>query len=328
MRTVTCQCVYSWYYTPSLNMWALASGGNAAVQMSGAAYGSFRVPSSSNIMAGRWVFGSAYVAKSSRIYIMGGVYGLTNRRLNDIWMFDTASNTSAWIGGTQSIVSNNPGNFPAVTGIQGGALGLYNRGVSGASTWTDPSGGLWYGFGAAENGGVNDLWWMPSPAPVVTVELTVFSSLETLRSPLLALSRVGTNNVSLGWPRAFTQDLNFSIISETGTVGSNFTVRIVQLGPRSITNWSVLASGSGGYSSIFTDASSPVALAVQLPASAALGAVSLVLTIPGGATVVPAPLAATVQWVLEARLSRTPSSSGQKTVLRLLLPSSLSQLHS
>src|SRR4051794_24381594 len=62
---------------------------------------------------------------------------------------------------------------------------------------------------------VADLWYIPSPSPVLTVDLSPTSPGSNLFSPTFS-TRVGVNNVSLPWQRMV--ELNFSIVSASGYV--------------------------------------------------------------------------------------------------------------
>jgi hypothetical protein len=86
----------------------------------------------------------------------------------------------------------------------------------------------WFGFGSTVSDICSDLFWMPSPSPVLTVLLTPTSG-SILPASVFALASAGQNNVTLGRRFAFTQDLNFTVLAEDGTLSSSFTIRIVQV---------------------------------------------------------------------------------------------------
>jgi hypothetical protein len=139
----------------------------------------------------------------------------------------------------------------------------------------------------------SDLWLILSPAAVVTVETSIAVA-ATFVSPLAALTRLGTNNISLGTIGGFSQDLNFSVVSESGLQGAAFTIRIVQAAARNSTGFSVNVSGPDGFSATVIQQNSAADRSITLPASAAGGSVSLLISLTGGATVLPAILGPTI----------------------------------
>src|SRR4051812_21947923 len=57
----------------------------------------------------------------------------------------------------------------------------------------------------------SDLWYLPSASPAVSIDLGLVQG-GSVSSPLAALARLGTNNVTLSFMAGFTQDLNFTIV--------------------------------------------------------------------------------------------------------------------
>jgi hypothetical protein len=147
----------------------------------------------------------------------------------------------------------------------------------------------------------NDWWYMPSPAPVVTAELTP-AGFSTIVSPILTTIRNGTNNITMGWVNGGVMDLNFSITAEDGfSVSQLFTFRIVQDGPRTVKNWTAIVSAAGSSVTI-SDASSTA----SLPFTAAFATASITFTLSNGVTVLPTSIGPVV---LGGRGSTTYSSS-------------------
>jgi hypothetical protein len=66
-------CRFSWFYTPSLNLWALVTGGPTKLAFTFSNYGVFRVPSASNIMPARQAHGMAIDRIASKIYFVAGL---------------------------------------------------------------------------------------------------------------------------------------------------------------------------------------------------------------------------------------------------------------
>jgi hypothetical protein len=130
---------------------------------------------------------------------------------------------------------------------------------------------------------------MPSPAPTVTLVLTPGTA-SSIVALLAAPTRLGTNNVTLGWPLGGTQDLAFSIVAENGVSSPTFTVRIVLAAPRSGKSWTLIVSPPGMVPMTLTDASIASAGIIRLPALLAFANVPLALTISPGATVSPTQL--------------------------------------
>jgi hypothetical protein len=96
-------------------------------------------------------------------------------------------------------------------------------------------------------GVIADLWSIPSPAAVMSVELTPNSDVSTIIAPVNAPTRFSTNNITLGWAwiSAFSQDLNFTVASQSGLFGTNFTIRLVPNRVSDDTSWEARISGAG-----------------------------------------------------------------------------------
>jgi hypothetical protein len=140
-------------------------------------------------------------------------------------------------------------------------------------------------------GFTSDLWSMPSPAAVLSIELTPAPTYLALVSPLLAATRSGLQNVTLGWKREMSQDLNFSVLAESSLQGPLFTIRIIQRVPRNNASWSMLLTVAVcSYSAVLSSVSVPAAATVSLLPACANSQASLLIFPSAGATVVPTSL--------------------------------------
>jgi hypothetical protein len=128
-------------------------------------YGTLGKPDAANIPGSRWLAVS-WTDKVGNLWLFGGEgndSAGTSGFLNDLWMFDIASNQWTWMGGNNTVLPQGAGR-PGVYGTFG-VFGSGNQPGSrdGAVSWTDKNGNLWLfgGVGAdsAGNlGGLNDLW--------------------------------------------------------------------------------------------------------------------------------------------------------------------------
>jgi hypothetical protein len=210
------------------------------------------------------------------------------------WAYDIASNTSAWIGGSAVQAPTPPiygGVSPSPTN---GLVVMYGLAVIDPAMWISPDGSLYFGFGQSLVNQCNHLFVMNSPASTVSMELAT-SAQSTVSSSLAASTRAGVNNITLGWPYAFTQDLNFSVVSEAGVAGQNFTIRIVWAAPSSDNSWSLVLNAPGITSTYLTSLSPASAGIITLPPTAALGVATIQISIPATSTISPPSLSPTLQ---------------------------------
>jgi hypothetical protein len=254
------------YFTPSLGWWAWAGVGlgvaTSSISFSAQQYGRFRIPAASNVLGTRYAPAMSIDRRNQRLYIASG-YSIDGCTMGDVyvqtslswlvvqlccagtdvlfyapslvccsWSYDISSGFFTWINGINQCSPINYALYPATKGLSGALYWGSGRGVYGSLGLVDPSGNFWYGMGIFSTSiYCNDLFYLTSPAGVVTVELApaLFS---TVVSPLAASTRQGTNNLTLGWTAGFTQDLNFSVIAENSLQGSVFSLRVVQVPPR------------------------------------------------------------------------------------------------
>lgn len=136
------------------------------------------------------------------------------------------------------------------------------------------------------------MWYMPSGAGAVTLDLAVAGTDSTLITPAPPANlRVGLNMWTLGRPEldGTTTDFNFTVIGGTGMVAAPFTLRLVQRELFADNSWSALVTAPGLDASIaLTYGSAASAGLIPLPASAAFGAANVTLQLPAGAVVNPA----------------------------------------
>jgi hypothetical protein len=94
---------------------------------------------------------------------------------------------------------------------------------------------------------VLDLWYLPSPSNIVTVELFLPISGTAVSSPLLATARLGVQNFTLNAPAGFSKDVTFNVVAQTGIPGASYTVRIIQEAQKGSddSRWSMRVSGAG-----------------------------------------------------------------------------------
>jgi hypothetical protein len=173
-----------WKFNPATNLWAWI-GGSSSVGSNGGqpgVYGSLGTPASTNIPGGRQI-GAHWTDHSGNLWLFGGTgldaggnYGI----LNDLWEFNPAKNTWAWLGGSSTAGSN--GGQPGVYGTLGiPAPGNLAGGRGSAASWIDSGGNFWLfggnGFGANSNqGDLNDLWeYQPLSAGAPQVATPAFS---------------------------------------------------------------------------------------------------------------------------------------------------------
>lgn len=129
-------------------------------------YGNLLSPSTENIPGGR--YGAVgWTDADGNLWLFGG-YGEDSTSnegyLNDVWEYNPANGTWAWMGGSATMPGPYNQGQPGIYGdLHGAASGNIPGGRTGASGWTDSSGNLWLfggtGFASAGSlGGLDDLW--------------------------------------------------------------------------------------------------------------------------------------------------------------------------
>ena len=160
--------------------WTWISGGSTNLANQFGNYGAQGTPASSNMPGGRQE-AVGWADSLGNLWLFGGEgmdsVGTANGILNDLWVYNIASNQWTWVMG--SIMANQTGEYgmqpfvgpPSTTGAAG-TVGLPSGTTStqpgsrwGASGWVDGGGNFWLfgGWGLDStatngNGGLNDLW--------------------------------------------------------------------------------------------------------------------------------------------------------------------------
>jgi hypothetical protein len=155
-----------WMYNVSSGLWTW-TGGSAITNSDNVAagvYGTEGTPSASNVPGARRG-AVAWTDASGMFWLFGGDGEGSNPDVccgsaNDLWRYDPATSTWAWINGSMYDQMT-----PAsVYGTQGvAAVGNVPGGRTDSAAWTDPVGSLWLfgGYGYASNGSTpsfSDLW--------------------------------------------------------------------------------------------------------------------------------------------------------------------------
>ena len=147
-----------WKFNPSTNAWTWVSG-STANGVSGV-YGTKGVASVNNFPGARQE-AATWIDSGGNLWLMGG-YGIDasghSGHLNDLWRFNPANSTWAWMGGS------NAADVPGTYGTKGVASSSTTPGGrTNARAWTDPAGNFWLfgGSGIDSSAGVglmSDLW--------------------------------------------------------------------------------------------------------------------------------------------------------------------------
>jgi N-acetylneuraminic acid mutarotase len=150
-----------WRFTPATNEWTWMSG-SASLNTSGA-YGTLSSPAAANTPGARYQ-AVTWVDKSGNLWLFGG-WGYDSAGtlgfLNDLWMYNIATNEWTWEGG------GNLANQFSAFGASGQSSTSYIPGSRySAMSWVDASGNFWLFGGAGNylnnssetNVVMNDLW--------------------------------------------------------------------------------------------------------------------------------------------------------------------------
>jgi hypothetical protein len=148
-----------WEYNIGTKTWTQHGGG---LDQPGS-YGGITPPIVGGRPGGRWA-ASGRVDASGTFWLFGGIGcdstpgACSNTLLNDIWKYNTATNTWTWVSGspTGNQLGSYPGPAPTVPPTVGGFPGARH----GSITWFDNSSKSFWMFGGYTNGtnGFNDLW--------------------------------------------------------------------------------------------------------------------------------------------------------------------------
>jgi len=158
-----------WKYNTLTNEWAWMHG-DKTINNPGV-YGNRDQPDPDNKPGARYVSNS-WVDGYGELWLFGG-YGFdanSSGYLNDLWKFNTSTNSWAWVKG-DSLTDQY-----SVYGTLGlPDAGNKSGGRNGALSWADGNGNLWlfggYGFDGANSGILNDLWRISSLETVLPLKL-------------------------------------------------------------------------------------------------------------------------------------------------------------
>jgi len=167
-----------WEYSTTTHTWVFVSGSNLANQ--NGVYGTQGTAASTNAPGGRQE-AVGWADANGNLWLFGGEgedsVGTTNGILNDLWVYNIATNKWTYVMGTST--ANQTGEYglqplvgpPNTTGaagtvgLTGGTAGTLPGSRWGASGWVDQGGNFWlfggWGLdstGTNGNGALNDLW--------------------------------------------------------------------------------------------------------------------------------------------------------------------------
>ena len=144
-----------WKYDAANEAWDYR-GGSTSLIINEGDYGSLGVSNSNNEPKSRW-HGASWVDKRDRLWFFGGIHrnNVTNSVawINDLWVYDPASEVFTWMGGQADIGGSGKygtKGVPSAANIPGAR--------SSSADWVDAEGNFWL-FGGYENFEYNnDLW--------------------------------------------------------------------------------------------------------------------------------------------------------------------------
>jgi hypothetical protein len=126
----------------------------------------------------------------------------------------------------------------------------------------------------------------PTPSLSITLSLDLFATLSpTVNGPTRIGVGTTSNVITLGWN--FTQDLNFTIVSQSAIPSQIWTIRVITRNAQQDCSWTMLVRATGGFSSIIYSASAGSNQFFMLPPSASFGRADMTITPASGATIVP-----------------------------------------
>ena len=145
-----------WEFKPALNEWAWIKGPGTASPF--AVYGTEYVASPLNNPGGRGWGACTWVDTTGNLWLFGGQGNTANAsgRLNDLWMYNIASNEWTWMAGTASV--NNTGNYGTI--LVANPLNDPPARNETNGSWTKSGDNTLWMFGGEPNGVsiANDVW--------------------------------------------------------------------------------------------------------------------------------------------------------------------------
>jgi Galactose oxidase, central domain len=142
-----------WMYDPGTQLWTWMNGPSTA--NSAGTYGTQGLASAGNVPRSRHS-GVTWADSAGHLWLFGGYNDNSGIAgcLNDLWMYDIATNQWTWIGGPSA--ANDMGSY----GAQGvAAVGNTPPSRVYGLSWTDSAGHFWLSGGSNSGGGVlSDLW--------------------------------------------------------------------------------------------------------------------------------------------------------------------------
>ena len=148
-----------WKFNPATLEWTWVSGSDIRDQAG--TYGTKGAAAPANVPGARDA-STSWLDATGRFWLFGGegygVSALGKGQLNDLWMYDPATNQWTWVSGDNTV------DHVGVFGTQGTASASNNPGgIHGATGWIDPTGKLWLFGGTGHDavgtlGMLNDLW--------------------------------------------------------------------------------------------------------------------------------------------------------------------------
>jgi hypothetical protein len=316
-----------WFFTPSgtTGQWTWVSGTQNKVSYAASLYGTFRTPSATTGPPSLDYPIAGIDKLNGIIYIYGGWFGNLDDTANPaLWMYNIGTGQWTWAQGPNTYGS--AALYTSGKGMSFGAYQAYPLGESRAGLYVDNSGSVFWGAGgytSSENNYCNgqqqfemrglwgtfcvlltqlrgcccyscstmlpftDLWYMPSPAPTVTLSLTIAAG-ATLISPLSAPIRVGTNLVTMGWRVGNLMDLTWNTKAADGvTTTISFTLRLTQVALSSSKSWNCVVTIPGVVGTQTLTDASPNPSTLTVPYDQAGSTVSMTFALAAGATIQP-----------------------------------------
>jgi N-acetylneuraminic acid mutarotase len=201
-----------WKYDLTLNEWVWLKGNNTGNQ--NGVYGSMGVANAANTPGGRYgadtwkdSFGNFWLSSGD------GNSALNQGLLNDVWLYNAASNNWSWIAGAGN--SNLPGVYGTIN--TPGSSNIFGARKN-SSAWLDANNNLWLfgGFGQPQTGTqgyLNDLWkYTNCVNNPITLTITTGNTLPCAKETI-SLTVTGSNSYT--WNTG--QNTSFLVITPTIT---------------------------------------------------------------------------------------------------------------